>query len=72
VAITDRREMEFDLQSVKQVLEWSPRAAQAFGLPPLVPRSMRCNPADGNVEVVYGKLTAARVFLLRAEALGRS
>jgi hypothetical protein len=70
VAIIDRREIEFDLQAVRLVLEWSPRAAQAFGLPPLLPTVARCNPTDGSVEVVYGALSAARVFALRAEALG--
>jgi len=68
--ITDRREIEFDLQSVRLVLEYSPRSAQAFGLPPLVPQSVRCNAADGTVEVTYGELTSTRVFLRRAEALG--
>ena len=70
MAIIDRREIEFDLQAVKLVLEWSPRAAQAFGLPPLLPTAVRCNPVDSSVEVVYGVLSAARVFALRAEALG--
>jgi hypothetical protein len=70
VAIIDRREIEFDLEAVKRALEWSPRAAQAFGLPPLTPNSVRCNSADGHVEVVYGVLNAVRVFALRAEALG--
>src|SRR5579883_3278283 len=41
VAITDRREIEFDMQAVRLVIEWSPRAAQAFGLPPLHPASVR-------------------------------
>jgi len=70
VAITDRREIEFDLLGVKLALQWSPRAAQAFGLPPLTPSAVRCNAADGHVEVVYGVLNATRVFALRAEALG--
>lgn len=70
MAITDRREIEFDRQAVKLALEWSPRAAQAFGLPPLIPRSVRCNSADGAVEVTYGEFTSTRVFMLRAEALG--
>jgi len=39
VPITDRRELEFDVQTVRLVLEWSPRAAQAFGLPPLTPQA---------------------------------
>jgi hypothetical protein len=70
LAITDRREIEFDLIAVKLALESSPRAAQAFGLPPLTPRDVRCDAAAGNVEVIYGELTSARVFALRAEALG--
>jgi hypothetical protein len=70
VAVIDRREIEFDLLAVKLAIEWSPRAAQAFGLPPLTPTSVRCNPADGNVEVIYGTLSATRVFALRPEALG--
>jgi hypothetical protein len=70
VAIIDRREIEFDREAVRQVLEWSPHAAQAFGLPPLTPDGVRCKPADGVIEVTFGKLTATRVFMLRAEALG--
>ncbi len=70
MAIVDRREIELDTAAVRAALEWSPQAAQAFGLPPLVPTSVRCNPADGCIEVVYGTLTATRVFGLRAEALG--
>jgi hypothetical protein len=70
VAIIDRREIEFDLLAVKLALEWSPRAAQAFGLPPLTPSGVRFNAADGNIEVIYGTLTSVQVFALRAEALG--
>jgi hypothetical protein len=70
VAITDRREIEFDLQTVRLVLEWSPRAAQAFGLPPLIPTAVHGNPTEGVIEVTYGELTSMRVFMLRAEALG--
>jgi hypothetical protein len=70
VPITDRREIEFDLQAVGFALECSPRAAQAFGLPLLTPQTVRCNPPAGTVEVTYGELTSTRVFVLRAEALG--
>jgi hypothetical protein len=70
VTIVDRREIELDTAAVRRALEWSPRAAQAFGLPPLVPAGVRCNSKDGCIEVVYGALTATRVFALRAEALG--
>jgi len=70
MAIVDRRKIEFDRDAVKLALEWSPQAAQAFGLPPLKPDGVRCKPADGLVQVTYGKLTATRVFTLRAEALG--
>ena len=70
VAITDRREIEFDQDAVKFALECSPNAAHAFGLPPLKPSSVRCQPVDGTIEVTYGLLTAKRVFMLRAEALG--
>jgi hypothetical protein len=69
VAIVDRREIELDAAAVRCALEWSPRAALAFGLPPLVPTGVRCNPANGCIEVVYGTLTSTRVFALRAEAL---
>ncbi len=69
MAITDRREIEFEPQAVRLALEWSPRAAQAFGLPPLTPTGVRCKPVEGVVEVTYGELTSTRVFVLRAEAL---
>jgi hypothetical protein len=70
VTIVDRHEIELDTAAVRRALELSPRAAQAFGLPPLVPAGVRCNSRDGCIEVVYGTLTATRVFGLRAEALG--
>lgn len=70
MAVVDRREIELDAVAVRRAVEWSPKAAQAFGLPPLVPTGVRCNPAGGYIEVVYGTLTATRVFALRAEALG--
>jgi hypothetical protein len=35
----------------------------------LVPTGVRRNSKDGCIEVVYGTLTATRVFALRAEAL---
>ena len=70
MAITERRELAFEPQTVRLVLEWSPHSAQAFGLPPLTPQGVRCNPAEGTVEVTYGELTSTRVFVLRAEALG--
>lgn len=70
MAIVDRREIEFDTDAVKRAVEWSPQAAQAFGLPPRVPTAVRLNPSESNIEVVYGTLTATRVFALRAEVLG--
>ena len=70
MAVTDRREIEFDANAVRRAVEWSPQAAQAFGLPPLLPTGVRCRPTEGCIEVVYGTLTATRVFALRAEALG--
>jgi hypothetical protein len=70
VAITDRREIEFDLQAVRQALEWSPRSAQAVGAPPLTPQAVQCHPVEGTVEVTYGEQTATSVFVLAAEALG--
>ena len=70
MAVTDRREIDFDAEAVRRAVEWSPGAAQAFGLPPLLPTGVRCDPAAGCIEVVYGTLTSTRVFALRAEALG--
>jgi len=70
VAVVERREIEFDLGAIRQALEWSPQAALAFALPAQVPTGVRCNPADGTLEVVYGQLTSTRIFMLRAEALG--
>ncbi len=70
MAIVERRDIEFDLSAVHLALQWSPQAAQAFGLPPLKPRAVHCKPADGLLEVVYGELNAPRVFMLCAEALG--
>ena len=70
VAITDRREIEFDTDAVKFALECSPRAANAFGLPPLTPTAVRCRPVEALIQVTYGMLTTTRVFSLRAEALG--
>jgi hypothetical protein len=70
MAIAERREIDFDMQAVRSVLEWSPRAAQAFGLPPLTPAGVRGNPAENAIEVLYGDLSSQRVFMLRIEALG--
>ena len=70
MAIAERREIDFDMQSVRSVLEWSPRAAQAFGLPPLTPAAVRGNPAENAIEVIYGDPSSQRVFMLRVEALG--
>jgi len=70
MAIAERREIEFDMQALRTVLEWSPRAAQAFGLPPLTPAAVRGNPAENAVEVAYGESPSERVFMLRVEALG--
>ena len=64
--IVDRREIEFDCQAVRLAVQWSPKAAQAFGLPARVPDSVRCNPAEGTVEVLYG----TRVYGLRSVSLG--
>lgn len=68
--VIDRREIELDPEAVRRAIECSPRAAQAFGLPPLQPSAVRCKPSEGCVEVKYGTLTATRIFALRAEALG--
>src|SRR3984957_4069332 len=70
VTIVDRHEIELDSAAVRRALELSPRAAQAFGLPALVPAGVRCKSRDVCTEVVYGSRTATRVFGLRAEALG--
>jgi hypothetical protein len=70
VAISDRREIEFDLEAVRRAIEWSPRSAQAFGLPPQTPQGTRCNPGESSIEVTYVDLTSTRVFMLRADALG--
>ena len=70
MAITDRREIEFDLEAVRLALKWSPNAAHAFGLPPRTPDHVRCKPAEAVVEVTYGKLMETRSFALRADALG--
>jgi hypothetical protein len=70
MVIAEKREIDFDMQAVRTVLEWSPRAAQAFGLPPLTPAAVRSKPAENAVEVVYGELPSQRVFMLRIEALG--
>ncbi len=69
MAITDRREIDFDLDAVRLAIEWSPRSAQAFGLPPQTPQAVQCNPDLGLLEVTYVDLTSTRVFMLRADAL---
>jgi len=70
VAIVDRRDIEFDRDAVRLAIQWSPKASQAFGLPPLTPSAVRCRPAEGTIEVVYGTLTSTRIFALRAQSLG--
>jgi hypothetical protein len=66
MSIVDRREIEFDCQAVKRAIQWSPKAARAFGLPTRVPDAVRCNPTEGTAEVLYGK----HVYGLRSVSLG--
>lgn len=68
--IMDRREIEFDLDSLVSVIAASTRAAQGFGLPAMPPTAVRCRPRDGQVDVLYGDAKAPRSVNLDAESLG--
>ena len=70
MAIIDRREIEFDL--LRSDARWNGRRGRLRRLACrlCVPAGVPCNSRDGCIEVVYGELTATRVFALRAEALG--
>ena len=70
MAITDRREIEFDLASLVSVVAASAKAAQGFGLPPMPPVGVRCRPRDGQVDVLYGNREAPQAVSLEAESLG--
>jgi hypothetical protein len=70
MSIIERREIEFDAEAVLMAVVSSPQAASAFGLPGLVPNSVRFYPKDRELAVLYGASNAPRAVRLGAAALG--
>lgn len=70
IALSDRRELEFDADALVAVISTSSRAAQAFGLPGLQPTGVRFFPSDGRIDVMYGTGQTQKSVPLGAEPLG--
>jgi hypothetical protein len=70
MALTDRRELEFDAEALLLAVSVSSRAAQAFGLPALLPTGVRLYPHEGQVDFLYGAAPAGQAVRLAAEPLG--
>jgi hypothetical protein len=68
--IIDSREIEFDAESVVKAISVSSKAAQAFGLPGMLPTGIRFHAGPGKVDVVYGTSQAPQAVSLPVEALG--
>ena len=69
-AFVERRTIEFSEAGVLQVVNTSPRAAGAFGLPSVPPAGVRFLPQEGNIVFGYGKGDTARWISIEAEQLG--
>jgi hypothetical protein len=70
MAVTDRREIEFDAEALLFIIATSLRSAQSFGLPALCPTGARFYPRDGCIDVLYGAGQAQRAVRLAAEPVG--
>jgi hypothetical protein len=70
MALVDRREIEFDGDSIAFAVTVALQAAEGLGLPPVKPAEIRFVPKESAVHLVYGKGPAARYITLPAEALG--
>jgi hypothetical protein len=70
MALTDRRELEFDAEALLLAVSVSSRAAQAFGLPAQMPTGVRLYPHEGRVDFLYGTAPAGQAVRLAAEPLG--
>jgi hypothetical protein len=70
IALTDRRELEFDAEALVAVIGISLRAAQTFGLPGIPPTGVRFSPPDGRLDVLYGTGETQKAVPIAAEPLG--
>lgn len=68
MSITDRREIEFDGESVAKALNSAMLAGQSFGLPPMRANSVRFDTPRNQLLILYGEGPTARAIPLRAEA----
>jgi hypothetical protein len=68
--LTDRREIEFDAESLLRVVGESLRAAHGLGLPALRPTDVRFCPRDGVVSFLYDASQWPQAVRMTAEALG--
>jgi len=67
--VVDRREIEFDADSLVYYLSILPREAERLGLPAMPPGAIRFDPAKGSVAAIYGKAEQARCVPIPAESL---
>jgi imidazolonepropionase-like amidohydrolase len=67
--VVDRREIEFDADSLAYYLSILPQEAEGLGLPATPPSQIRFDPKEGIVDAVYGKGEQARAFQIPDESL---
>jgi hypothetical protein len=68
--IIDKREIEFDAESIVRAITASLKAAQSFGLPGQAPAGVRFHPRESTIDVVYGTKLAPQAVSISSEALG--
>src|ERR1700733_4793228 len=70
IMLVDRREIEFDTQTLLAAVATSQRAAESFGLPGFPPSGARFDPKQGAVDFLYGSAQGQRAVRLKAEMVG--
>jgi hypothetical protein len=70
ITLTDRRQIEFDADTLVRIVGESVREAQRFGLPALRPIGVSLHPQSGEIEFMYGSKYMPRAVRLGQRALG--
>jgi hypothetical protein len=68
--IIDRREIEFDANSVVRAIAVSAQATKNFAPPGLTAFGVRFHQREGNIDILYGTTQAPRIVSITAESLG--
>jgi hypothetical protein len=68
--LIDRREIEFEADVLIAAVAASPKAAQSFGLPVLMPIRVRFYPKEGEVDFLFGSLQAPQAVRLKSDLVG--